>query len=111
MGSIITYDACLCCGSTAISKVLICRDYTVTKEMFEIWECSNCTFRFTQDVPGEANISSYYQSSQYISHSDTRQGLVNRLYHTVRNYTLKSKRKLIESVTGLTTGSLLDVGI
>jgi 2-polyprenyl-3-methyl-5-hydroxy-6-metoxy-1,4-benzoquinol methylase len=110
MVSKITYTKCLCCGSTAIAKVLECKDYTVSKELFEVWECSNCTFRFTQNVPDEANIGPYYRSADYVSHSDTKEGLVNRLYHAVRNHTLKTKRTLIEKVTGLKSGALLDVG-
>ena len=104
------YDSCLCCGSTALTKVFACKDYTVSNEAFEVWECGTCTFRFTQNAPGESEIIRYYQSADYVSHSDTRQGLVNRLYHTVRKFTLKSKRALVEKVTEVKTGSLLDIG-
>ena len=110
MVSKITYDSCMCCGSNAITQVLVCKDHTVSKEEFEIWECSNCTFRFTQNVPDEVNIGAYYQSAEYVSHSDTKQGLINRLYHIVRNHTLQSKRNLVKKVTSLKTGNLLDVG-
>lgn len=110
MVSKITYDSCMCCGSNAITKVLECKDHTVSKEAFEIWECRNCTFRFTQNVPDEANIGAYYQSAEYVSHSDTKQGLINQLYHIVRNYTLQSKRNLVQKVTKLKSGNLLDVG-
>jgi 2-polyprenyl-3-methyl-5-hydroxy-6-metoxy-1,4-benzoquinol methylase len=110
MASKIYYNQCLCCGSNAIAMVLECKDYTVSKEQFEVWQCNDCTFRFTQNVPDEANIGPYYQSADYVSHSDTKEGFVNRLYHTVRNYTLKTKRNLVKNVTGLQTGALLDVG-
>lgn len=106
----ITYDNCICCGSNTLTKVLECKDHTVSKEDFEIWECSNCTFRFTQNVPDEANIGAYYQSADYVSHSDTKQGFINRLYHNVRNYTLQSKQNLVQKVTKLKTGNLLDIG-
>jgi 2-polyprenyl-3-methyl-5-hydroxy-6-metoxy-1,4-benzoquinol methylase len=36
--------------------------------------------------------------------------LVNRLYHFVRNRTIVQKRKLIEKITGIKTGKLLDIG-
>ncbi len=110
MASKVNYDHCLCCGSAAINKVFECKDYTVSNEQFEIWMCNTCTFRFTQDVPDETAIAVYYQSSEYISHSDTRRGLVNRLYHYVRNFTLSTKLNLIKNVTGLKHGVLLDVG-
>jgi 2-polyprenyl-3-methyl-5-hydroxy-6-metoxy-1,4-benzoquinol methylase len=108
--SIITYKACPACGSTQIQKILTAKDHTVSHQQFEIWECSQCTLRFTQNVPSAEAIGPYYQSENYISHSDTKQGLVNRLYHIVRRRTLKSKQKLVESASGTKTGQLLDVG-
>jgi SAM-dependent methyltransferase len=93
-----------------IAFVISCKDYTVSGEMFEIWECKNCTLRFTQTVPDADGIGPYYQSQQYVSHSDTKEGLVNKLYHIVRNHTLKTKRELVKSVTDKEKGSLLDVG-
>ncbi|HEX8460826.1 MAG TPA: class I SAM-dependent methyltransferase [Segetibacter sp.] len=110
MGSDINYDHCLCCGSVVISKVLSCKDYTVSQQLFEVWQCSNCSFRFTQNSPDAAGIGPYYQSTEYISHSDSKEGLVNKLYHLVRNYTLTSKLNLVKKVTGLKQGALLDVG-
>ncbi len=110
MASKINYDHCLCCGSAAINKVLECKDYTVSNENFEIWQCNTCTFRFTQNVPDASAIGVYYQSTDYVSHSDTKKGIVNRLYHYVRSFTLTTKLNLIKEVTGLKQGVLLDVG-
>src|SRR3954468_15532847 len=102
MPFIITYDYCICCGSAAVSKVLTCTDYTVSKEQFDVWKCSNCTFKFTQNAPAANYIGRYYQSEDYVSHSDTKKGIVNRLYHIVRNVTLRTKRDLVKRSTGLT---------
>ena len=110
MGAKIYRDHCVCCGSVAISKVFQCRDYTVSRELFEIWKCTICSFRFTQNVPDEGDIGRYYQSAEYISHSDTKKGLVNLLYHYVRNITLTQKRNLVKKITGVRKGVLLDVG-
>jgi ubiquinone/menaquinone biosynthesis C-methylase UbiE len=110
MPSKIKYDHCPCCGSAAISKALDCKDYTVSQAVFEVWKCTNCTFRFTQNVPAAAHIAPYYQSSAYVSHTDTKEGLVNRLYHQVRKITLGQKRRLVRRVTGIKHGTLLDVG-
>jgi len=52
----------------------------------------------------------YYRSDDYISHTDTKKGLINNLYHSVRKITLGNKRRLILSLTGLRTGRLLDIG-
>lgn len=65
---------------------------------------------FTQDVPDESSIGAFYKSENYISHSDTRQGLVNSLYHAVRKRTLRQKQHLIEKQSRKTAGKLLDIG-
>lgn len=110
MEQLIHYTNCPVCGSGDIKNVLSAKDHTVSGEIFAIAECSNCTARFTQDVPVAAAIGPYYKSENYISHTDTNKGLVNRLYQSVRKRTLKQKRKLVEKTTGLTKGSLLDIG-
>jgi len=104
------YPACPVCGSIKIRNVFPVKDYTVSGKEFMIAECSDCSLRFTQDVPDAENIQAYYKSENYISHTDTSKGLVNRLYKTIRKRTLRQKRKLIEQVTSQKTGALLDVG-
>jgi 2-polyprenyl-3-methyl-5-hydroxy-6-metoxy-1,4-benzoquinol methylase len=106
----IHYNECPVCSSNHIQKLLDIQDYTVSQEIFEVWHCSKCTFRFTQNIPTADNIGPYYQSANYISHSDTQDGFIHRCYHLVRNYTLQLKRKLIQETTGKQIGDLLDVG-
>ena len=48
--------------------------------------------------------------TDYISHSDTSAGLINKIYHLIRQVMLLRKRKIIQKTTGLKTGNLLDVG-
>jgi len=107
---IIHYSACPVCNSTDISLALSAKDYTVSGETFAIYECGKCGARFTQDIPNPANIGKYYASSSYISHTDTSEGMVNKLYHRVRKITLDQKGKLVLRATGLQKGKLLDVG-
>lgn len=101
---------CPVCKSEQIRFALKAKDHTVSGEWFEIWECNHCSLRFTRHAPAAGEIGRYYQSENYISHSDTRKGLVNGLYHRVRSHTLHSKYKLIRSATGLATGDHLDIG-
>ncbi|MBK6384473.1 MAG: class I SAM-dependent methyltransferase [Chitinophagaceae bacterium] len=110
MSQLIHYTNCPVCDSADIKNVLSAKDYTVSNKVFVIAECNACTLRFTQDVPDAASISPYYKSENYISHTNTSKGLINRLYQSVRKRTLKQKRRLIEKATGLTKGFLLDVG-
>ena len=107
--SLTHYTHCPVCSSENIDPLLTVQDHSVSKEEFVIWQCAHCTVRFTQDVPDEASIGRYYASQDYISHSNTDKGLLNKLYQKVRSYTLSQKAKLI---TGYTKrqGRLLDIG-
>jgi 2-polyprenyl-3-methyl-5-hydroxy-6-metoxy-1,4-benzoquinol methylase len=82
----------------------------VSKENFVVWQCGACSLRFTQDVPDENSVGPYYKSEDYISHTDTAKGIVNKLYRKVRNFTLEQKAKLVKEQTGVAAGNLLDVG-
>jgi 2-polyprenyl-3-methyl-5-hydroxy-6-metoxy-1,4-benzoquinol methylase len=106
----IHYTGCPICNSNNIQEQLSAKDYTVSQNIFSIWHCSACTARFTQDVPGQDDIGAYYASENYISHSDTKKGIINRLYHMVRKRTLGAKRRLVINETGITKGTILDMG-
>lgn len=110
MKNTITYTNCPVCNSTAIKQFSTVKDFNVTGEDFEIYECTMCTLRFTQNIPGPEDMGPYYSSADYVSHSDTKKGFINRAYHWVRNYTIKAKRKLIEKTTRKSSGTLLDIG-
>lgn len=104
------YTHCPVCGSQQINPLLTVKDHSVSGEDFAIWQCADCTLRFTQDVPTEAAIAPYYKSPDYISHTNTSQGFINNAYQKVRKYTLKIKADLIKKYTGKKAGKLLDVG-
>jgi 2-polyprenyl-3-methyl-5-hydroxy-6-metoxy-1,4-benzoquinol methylase len=104
------HELCPLCSSEMISAHFNCTDYFISKEIFAIYRCSACGFLFTQDYPDEDEIYRYYESDDYISHSDTSAGIINKLYHLVRRLMLRRKRRIIESLTGLKNGNLLDVG-
>jgi 2-polyprenyl-3-methyl-5-hydroxy-6-metoxy-1,4-benzoquinol methylase len=86
------------------------KDHTVSKKTFEIMECGACTLRFTQDVPNAEAISPYYKAEDYISHTDTSKGFINKIYKIIRKRTLVKKRKLVQKYTGIKKGNFLDVG-
>src|SRR6478672_5150856 len=105
----IHYSRCPVCGSEKINPLLTVKDHSVSKEEFVIWQCGDCSLRFTQDVPDEESIGKYYESVDYISHSNTNEGLVNKIYQKVRNHTLLQKAKLIIDNT-VSKGRILDIG-
>lgn len=104
------YNTCPICGSPDIKPALRAKDYTVSGEIFEIWHCGQCTGRFTQNVPAAAAIGPYYQSQEYISHSETKEGLINRLYHNVRKITMRSKLNWVRGAAAVKQGEILDIG-
>ena len=106
----IHYSSCPICNSTNIQEQLNAKDYTVSQKNFALWHCNTCTARFTQDVPAQDAIGAYYASENYISHSDTKKGIINSLYHLVRKRTLGAKRRLVINETGIVKGSILDIG-
>lgn len=110
MSNTIHYTNCPVCAGKNIHDVFLVKDYTVSGQEFMLTECKACLARFTQDVSDASAIGTYYESDDYISHTDTSKGLINRLYQMVRKRTIQQKRKLIGRITGLQQGTLLDVG-
>jgi len=104
------HTVCPLCSSEKIRLQFTCTDYFVSKTNFEVFKCSECDFRFTQDYPDEVDITRYYESNDYISHSDTSEGISNKLYGIARRIMLAKKRNLIRNVTSLKTGTILDIG-
>ena len=87
--------SCITCGSDNISHSLDCEDYFVTQEIFKISKCNDCGFHFTNPRPVLPDIGKYYESDKYISHSKTSTGIVNRLFHLSRMYTLSYKKRVV----------------
>lgn len=99
---------CPVCKGKDFEHFITCKDYTVSQESFNIVSCRACNFKFTNPRPSDAEIGKYYKSEDYVSHSDTKKGLINRLYHMVRTRTLKQKLGLISSC--VSRGTILDYG-
>jgi SAM-dependent methyltransferase len=106
----IRHSSCPLCSSPEIHHFLTCTDRFLTKEEFEICKCPRCGFGFTQDYPDQSEAGRYYESDEYISHSDSSKGITDKAYQTVRRIMLRRKMMLIRSMTGLSRGSILDIG-
>jgi predicted SAM-dependent methyltransferase len=104
----ITLKNCPVCNHSNFKSFLLCKDYTVSNETFQIVSCDACGFKFTNPRPPEEKLGDYYKSEDYISHSDTSKGLISKLYKAVRTYTLRGKVNLIEKYSD--KGNLLDYG-
>ena len=106
----IIHKECPLCSSPSIKKLFACKDHFASGESFDIFECSECGFTFTQGVPDESEIGRYYESPDYVSHSNTSKGVLNKLFHIVRNIMLRRKVSLVKKLTLLRHGKLLDYG-
>ena len=101
---------CPACHENDLFSVFPSKDYVVTGELFDILECSHCRLRITNPFPDEKEIGRYYESGAYLPHSEEFTGTVNSLYGHVQHLMLYRKRKLVESLTGGSNGTLFDVG-
>ena len=100
--------ACPICNGDRFSPFITCKDYTVSQESFHIVSCQNCGFKFTNPRPSPSEIGSYYKAEEYVSHTDTKKGIVNKVYHAVRNRTTQQKFELVKS--HMNGNALLDIG-
>lgn len=101
---------CPLCGGEKHKKYVSAKDHNVSNDSFDVVSCVSCQFRFTNPKPSEETIGKYYQSKDYISHTSSKKGFFNFVYHTVRNYQLYKKEKLISSFNNNTEKALLDFG-
>jgi 2-polyprenyl-3-methyl-5-hydroxy-6-metoxy-1,4-benzoquinol methylase len=101
---------CPICNGLESLPFLSVQDHTVSGEKFNLVNCKSCSFLFTANPPAADKIGNYYQSDAYISHTDSHEGMFNKIYQFIRNITLVSKRKLVEQYSGIRKGNLLDYG-
>lgn len=104
------FNSCPICNHIDIANVIHTKDYSLTNESFDIIECAQCSLRYTFPIPSFENIAPYYNFSDYISHTDTKDGWMNQLYHIVRNRTLHQKSSWVQSLFTGFKGKLLEVG-
>jgi 2-polyprenyl-3-methyl-5-hydroxy-6-metoxy-1,4-benzoquinol methylase len=101
--------ACPLCSGRLFSEITQAVDNLVSRETFRIVRCDFCGLLLTYPRPGVAEIDRYYRSEDYISHTDTSKGLINRLYRLARFLAVKRKVALVRRVCP-GAKSLLDFG-
>jgi 2-polyprenyl-3-methyl-5-hydroxy-6-metoxy-1,4-benzoquinol methylase len=100
---------CPICNETSLKNNLVCKDFTVSNDSFMLVYCNNCNTKITSPRPTTEEISKYYESETYISHSNKSNTLFEKLYKFVREINLKSKLNLINNHSK-EKGTILDVG-
>lgn len=84
------------------------KDYSVSGETFELLYNADYDMLITHPQPGIQDLPRYYESEDYISHTDSKRSLFEKLYHLVKKIALSNKLALINSCQE--KGSLLDIG-
>ncbi|WP_286969888.1 class I SAM-dependent methyltransferase [Flavobacterium sp. UBA4854] len=88
---------------------LTVKDHSVSKEIFDLYYDEELDMLITSPQPELQNLGKYYESEDYISHTDNKRSLFEKAYHFVKNIALKNKLNLINSQQPK-KGKLLDIG-
>ena len=88
---------------------LTVKDNSVSKETFELLYDETLDLLITSPQPSEENLGKYYESDDYISHTDGKRSIFEKAYHFIKNIALKNKLSLINDLQQ-SKGNLLDIG-
>lgn len=88
---------------------LTVKDYSVSGETFQLLLDETFQLLKTHPQPKSEDLGRYYESDDYISHTDGKRTMFEKLYHAVKQKALRDKIKLIENFK-TQKGNLLDVG-
>ncbi|WP_430410963.1 class I SAM-dependent methyltransferase [Kordia sp.] len=86
------------------------KDYSVSGEEFQLVFDAVLEMYKTEPQPSLEKLPSYYQSEDYISHTDTKRNLFENVYHWVRSYMLSKKMALVTQHTKTGSQQVLDIG-
>jgi 2-polyprenyl-3-methyl-5-hydroxy-6-metoxy-1,4-benzoquinol methylase len=85
------------------------KDYSVSQETFDLYYDETLDMLITHPQPSLENLGKYYESEDYISHTDNKRSLFEKLYHFIKSIALKNKLNLINSLQP-DKGRILDIG-
>jgi 2-polyprenyl-3-methyl-5-hydroxy-6-metoxy-1,4-benzoquinol methylase len=88
---------------------LTVKDYSVSQETFELYHDQDLDLLITHPQPSLDVLGKYYESADYISHTDSKRSLFEKAYHFVKNIALKNKLNLINTCQP-NKGLILDIG-
>jgi 2-polyprenyl-3-methyl-5-hydroxy-6-metoxy-1,4-benzoquinol methylase len=88
---------------------LTVQDHSVSQEIFNLYYDSNLDMLVTHPQPSLDQLGKYYESDDYISHTDSKRSLFEKAYHVVKGIALKNKLNLINLEQSL-KGTILDIG-
>lgn len=93
----------------SIKPFLVVKDYSVSGEDFELLKDSDYELLKTNPQPSKDLLPRYYESEDYISHTDGKRTLFEKVYHFVKKRAINQKVELIEYWQP-EKGIVLDIG-
>ncbi|MFN2394815.1 MAG: class I SAM-dependent methyltransferase [Bacteroidales bacterium] len=106
-----TLTACPVCNAEEFTAYGQRKDYLVTQQVFDLAQCENCGFVYTQPRPDEKSIATYYKSADYVSHTDSKRTFFEFLYARIKRYMMGKKYHIINKLTSNKSKKLiLDYG-
>lgn len=99
---------CPICDGNEFEIKYSLNDYRITNEPFKLALCKNCSLILTENAPSSKDIGRYYESEDYLEHSNKSEGWFSRVYCVVRNIMLIYKFRIIRSLRRGET--ILDIG-
>ena len=103
-----TIETCSICQNNNLINHGTIKDHSITGLDFNLSWCGKCNTLITNPRPELQELNKFYQHSNYVSHSNKANNVINSIYKIARRFTIKWKRRLIEKQVN--TGSLLDFG-
>jgi len=88
---------------------LVVKDLSVTGEEFELLLDTDLDLLKTNPQPSSESLFRYYESEDYISHTDAKRTLFEKIYHLVKKRAINQKIGLIQYWQS-GTGTVLDIG-
>lgn len=85
------------------------KDFSVSEEVFQLLLDVDLQLLKTHPQPTEELLPKYYESDDYISHTDSKRTWFEKLYHIIRRKAIRDKVSLIE-YCNVDKGKILDIG-
>lgn len=85
------------------------KDHSVSKESFRLYHDEELDLLITEPKPSIETLGKYYQSEDYISHTDSKRTAFEKIYHLVKSFSINQKLSFLEKVQP-SKGTLLDIG-
>ena len=101
---------CPLCGGNDTSHFTDCTDHAVSNETYSLQRCGSCGLIFTIAPPDSQDKQTYSKLDQELNRADNPRKRLDRLYYYARILNIRRKIRLIERLTRVSSGKLLNYG-